>query len=152
MLWTSLLTADNLACMTGKTNWDQYHEYEGLDKILTAQKMRSAEEGNPVHDEMLFIIFHQVYELWFKQTLFELDDIQRRFSSNVVDDRDMQPILTYLGRIEKIFRNLVGMMDVLETMPPSRHGIGLSELAIPLDRIATGVTPRRPHSCFRRGV
>ncbi|MEC8666105.1 MAG: tryptophan 2,3-dioxygenase family protein [Pseudomonadota bacterium] len=118
MLWTSLLTADNLPDMTGKTNWDQYHEYEGLDKILTAQKMRSAEEGNPVHDEMLFIIFHQVYELWFKQILFELDDIQRRFSSNVVDDRDMQPILTYLGRIEKIFRNLVGMMDVLETMPP----------------------------------
>ncbi len=99
-------------------NWDQYHDYEGLDKLLTAQNLRSDKAGNPVHDEMLFIIFHQVYELWFKQILFELDDIQERFSSNVVDDRDMQPVLGYLNRIAKILHNLVSMMDILETMPP----------------------------------
>ncbi|MCB9991631.1 MAG: tryptophan 2,3-dioxygenase [Rhodospirillales bacterium] len=105
--------------MTGKKEpWDQYHDYEGLDKILTAQTMRSAEAGNPVHDEMLFIIFHQVYELWFKQILFEMDDIQRRLANDIVDDRDMQPILQYLNRIVVIFRNMLNMIDILETMPP----------------------------------
>ena len=99
-------------------NWDLYHEYESLDKILTAQNPWSAEAGNPVHDETLFIIFHQIYELWFKQILFELDDIQARFESDtVVDDRDIQPILTYLGRIAQIFKQLVSMIDVLQTMP-----------------------------------
>ncbi len=108
----------SLLLMKDKKPWDQYHEYEGLDKILTAQTLRSAEAGDPVHDEMLFIVFHQIYELWFKQILFELDDIQKRFSSDVVDDHDMQPILCYLNRIVEIFRTLIHMIDVLETMPP----------------------------------
>lgn len=101
-----------------KPAWDQYSEYEGLEKILTAQHPRSDAAGNPVHDEMLFIVFHQIYELWFKQVLFELDDIQNRFADSVVDDRDMQPILAYLRRIVEIFRQLISMIDVLETMPP----------------------------------
>lgn len=104
--------------MSDKMPWDQYHEYEGLDKILTAQTLRSAAAGYPAHDEMLFIIFHQIYELWFKQILHELDDVQQRFSSSVVDDRDMQPILYYLNRVVQIFRTMVQMIDVLETMPP----------------------------------
>ncbi len=104
--------------MNGKPNWDQYSEYECLEKILTAQHPRSAAAGNFVHDEMLFIVFHQIYELWFKQTLFELDDIQKRFAADIVDDRDMQPILSRLNRIVCIFKQLVSMMDVLETMPP----------------------------------
>ncbi len=104
--------------MTDQKPWDQYHEYEELDKILTAQKLRSEEAGAPAHDEMLFIIFHQVYELWFKQILFEMDDIQQRFSAEIVDDRDMQPILRYLNRIYEILRNLINMIDILETMPP----------------------------------
>ena len=43
-----------------------YHEYLQLDKVLNAQDLESAKHGNPVHDETLFIIIHQVYELWFK--------------------------------------------------------------------------------------
>ncbi len=101
-----------------KNGWDQYHDYEGLDKILTAQNPRSDAAGKPVHDEMLFIVYHQVCELWFKQILFEMNDVQARFSSNVVSDRDMQPILRHLGRIVEILRNLVNMVDILETMPP----------------------------------
>jgi len=101
-----------------KTKWDLYHEYEGLDKILTAQKPWSDEAGAPVHDEMLFIVFHQIYELWFKQILFEMDDIQNRLDNDIVDDRDMKPILSYLGRIVEIFKQLLNMIDVLETMPP----------------------------------
>lgn len=101
-----------------KTAWDQYHDYECLDKILTAQKLRSDEAGAHAHDEMLFIVYHQICELWFKQILFEMDDIQSRFDRDIVDDRDMQPIIAYLERITGIFKNLIGMIDILETMPP----------------------------------
>ena len=104
-----------------KNGWDQYHDYEGLDKILTAQNPRSDAAGKPVHDEMLFIVYHQVCELWFKQILFEMDDVQARFSSNVVSDRDMQPILRHLGRIVEILRNLVNMVDILETGRGNYH-------------------------------
>lgn len=101
------------------TGWDKYSDYLQLHKILGAQEMASARSGNvPAHDEMLFIQFHQIYELWFKQILFELDDIQERFSTDIVDDRDMMPILAYLERIVAIFRHVVQMIDVLETMPP----------------------------------
>ena len=98
--------------------WDLYSDYLQLDKILHAQTLASAAAGRGAHDEMLFIVFHQIYELWFKQILFELDDIQARFSRSVVDDRDMQPILTRLERIAAIWRLLVQQIDVLETMSP----------------------------------
>ena len=78
--------------MSKKTKWDQYHEYEDLDRLLNAQSTRSDAAGHPVHDEMLFIIFHQVYELWFKQILFEMDEIQTRLNTDIVDEREMQPI------------------------------------------------------------
>lgn len=104
--------------MAKKDPWDQYGEYLGLEKILSAQHPRSAKAGHPVHDEMLFIQFHQIYELWFKQVLFELDGILERFSAHTVDESDMQPILTYLGRIVEIFKQMESMIDVLETMPP----------------------------------
>lgn len=100
-------------------SWDKYSDYLQLDKILGAQSMSSAAKGNvPAHDEMLFIQFHQVYELWFKQILFELDDIQDRLSRDIVDDRDMMPIQAYLERIVAILRHVVQMIDILETMPP----------------------------------
>ncbi len=104
--------------MAAKAPWDQYGDYLGLDKILTAQKPRSHAAGQAVHDEMLFIQFHQVYELWFKQILYELDDISGRFSRPNVDENDMQPIMIYLGRIVEIFKQMESMIDVLETMPP----------------------------------
>ncbi len=98
---------------------DLYSDYLGLDRILDAQKPWSGQAGRePAHDEMLFIIFHQTYELWFRQILFELDDIQQRFSASVVDDRDMQPILARLDRIVSIWRLLVRQIDVLQTMAP----------------------------------
>lgn len=99
------------------SNWDKYGEYLDIGKILGAQHPQSTAAGNEVHDEMLFIQFHQVYELWFKQILFELDDIQSRFSSEVMDEGDMQPISIYLDRIVKIFTQMESMIDVLETMP-----------------------------------
>ena len=52
-----------------------YHDYLNLENLLTSQKLLSEKNGQKAHDEMLFIIIHQVYELWFKQILFELDSI-----------------------------------------------------------------------------
>jgi hypothetical protein len=52
-----------------------YDDYLYLDKVLNAQKPLSAKYGKLVHDEHLFIVVHQAYELWFKQILFELDSI-----------------------------------------------------------------------------
>ena len=52
-----------------------YSNYLELDKILKAQHLKSDAVGTPVHDEMLFIIIHQTYELWFKQIIHDLDSI-----------------------------------------------------------------------------
>ena len=50
-----------------------YSEYIELDRILNSQHPKSFESMDEGNDEMLFIIIHQVYELWFKQMIFELD-------------------------------------------------------------------------------
>ena len=64
-----------------------YGGYLQLDKILDAQYPASFEPGNePAHDEMLFIIIHQAYELWFKQILFELDYAISVFSKEKIND------------------------------------------------------------------
>ncbi|MBU0799704.1 MAG: tryptophan 2,3-dioxygenase [Alphaproteobacteria bacterium] len=101
-----------------KENWDQYSNYLRLDLLLNAQEPWSFKSKTPGHDEMLFVIFHQVYELWFKQILFELDDVQTRLSAPIVGDNDMQPILSHLNRIVDILNLLVRQIDILETMTP----------------------------------
>ena len=101
-----------------KEQWDQYSNYLRLDLLLKAQEPWSFKSDRPGHDEMLFVIFHQVYELWFKQILFELDDVQKRLSAPVVADNDMQPILSGLSRIVHILNLLVKQIDILETMTP----------------------------------
>ncbi|HTD93681.1 MAG TPA: tryptophan 2,3-dioxygenase family protein, partial [Chitinophagaceae bacterium] len=52
-----------------------YHDYLQLDTILNAQEMESARQQLPAHDEMLFIVIHQAYELWFKQLHHEVDSV-----------------------------------------------------------------------------
>jgi tryptophan 2,3-dioxygenase len=101
-----------------KENWDQYSNYLRLDLLLQAQEPWSFKSATPGHDEMLFVIFHQVYELWFKQILFEMDDIQTRLAAPVVSDNDMLPILSRLQRIVEILNLLVRQIDILETMTP----------------------------------
>lgn len=101
-----------------KEQWDQYSNYLRLDLLLQAQEPWSFKSDTPGHDEMLFVIFHQVYELWFKQILFEMDDIQQRMAAPVVNDNDMQPILSRLNRIVVILNQLVRQIDILETMAP----------------------------------
>ena len=95
-----------------------YAEYLRLDEILAAQAPESARHGIDAHDEMLFIVVHQAYELWFKQILHELDRIQSDFSVEPLDDWRLGRIVHALGRIREILKLLVQQLDVLETMEP----------------------------------
>jgi tryptophan 2,3-dioxygenase len=85
-----------------------YTSYLALDEILGAQRPRSDE-----HDEMLFIVIHQVYELWFKQLLHELTYLQER-----LEDGDTPRALGTLKRVLTILKTVVAQIDVLETMTP----------------------------------
>jgi len=87
-----------------------YSSYLKLDELLTAQSPLS--EG-PEHDEMLFIIIHQVYELWFKQILHELDYLRQLFNHN-----QTPRALHTLRRTLTILKTVVAQIDVLETMTP----------------------------------
>uniref|UniRef100_A0A8C7YPP2 Tryptophan 2,3-dioxygenase n=1 Tax=Oryzias sinensis TaxID=183150 RepID=A0A8C7YPP2_9TELE len=94
-----------------------YGDYLQLDKIITAQVLQSEVKGNKIHDEHLFIVTHQAYELWFKQILFELDSVREIFvSGHVRDERNMLKVNTRIHRIVMIFRLLVDQFAVLETM------------------------------------
>ncbi|TMW51419.1 hypothetical protein DOY81_003486 [Sarcophaga bullata] len=95
-----------------------YGEYLMLDKILSAQCMLSKEDKNPVHDEHLFIITHQAYELWFKQIIFELDSIREMLNSEVIEETKTLEILKRLNRIVLILKLLVDQVPILETMTP----------------------------------
>ncbi|MFQ5468283.1 MAG: tryptophan 2,3-dioxygenase family protein [Kiloniellaceae bacterium] len=89
-----------------------------LARLLSCQERESERQGCPAHDEMLFIVVHQAYELWFKQILFELDRIQAVFAGARMDDRDLGMVVRGVGRIAQIQRLLIQQLDVLETMTP----------------------------------
>ena len=80
--------------------------------------MQSALHGRPAHDEMLFIIVHQAYELWFKQILWELDAVLATFRGSRVPEEALGQAVLRLGRIVEIQRVLIQQVDVLETMTP----------------------------------
>jgi tryptophan 2,3-dioxygenase len=95
-----------------------YPEYLRVAEITSLQHPKSVEYGKPAHDEMLFIIIHQVYELWFKQILFEMESVLDIFSMTKIDERKMLTIVSRLQRIVEIQRLLLQQVDVLETMTP----------------------------------
>ncbi len=96
-----------------------YHGYLQLDKILDAQRMRSAElEEQAAHDEMLFIVVHQVYELWFKQIRHELDSVLDLFQTQSVDERNVGTAVHYLNRVIEIQKLLIQQIRIMETMTP----------------------------------
>jgi tryptophan 2,3-dioxygenase len=95
-----------------------YADYLELDRLLSAQQPESARHGRPAHDEMLFIIVHQAYELWFKQILHELDRVQADFGGEVVEDEYLGRIVHGLDRINEILKLLIQQLEVLETMTP----------------------------------
>lgn len=98
-----------------------YGEYLQLDKILNAQHPESFKEGVlPAHDEMLFIIIHQAYELWFKQVQFEIDSVLEVMRRPALDDNssELQTIVHRLMRVNAILKLLVQQVDILDTMTP----------------------------------
>jgi tryptophan 2,3-dioxygenase len=95
-----------------------YADYLQLDKLLSAQKTKSGEYGREAHDELLFITVHQVYELWFKQVLYEIDSVNKMFRDEVVDEKSIGVAVSRLGRIIEIQKLLVDQLRVLETMTP----------------------------------
>ncbi len=98
-----------------------YGDYLGIEKLLELQKPLSLKEGKLIaHDEMLFIIIHQAYELWFKQILHELQACGEVLSKPAADDDgpDMNVVVHRLKRIVEIWKLLNHQVDVLETMTP----------------------------------
>jgi tryptophan 2,3-dioxygenase len=98
-----------------------YSDYLQLDKILGAQLQESdKEEKSKAHDEMLFIIIHQAYELWFKQILYEVDSVAAIMNKPSLNDNspELQTIVHRLQRVVTILKVLVHQIDIMETMTP----------------------------------
>ena len=88
-----------------------YASYLKVDELLRLQ----VPESDPVeHDETLFIVIHQVYELWFKQILHEVDKVCADLSTNRLPDA-----LHTLKRVRMVLKTIVGQLDILETMTPT---------------------------------
>jgi tryptophan 2,3-dioxygenase len=86
-----------------------YISYLKVDELLELQQPESDGE----HDEMLFIIIHQTYELWFKQMLHEIAELQ-----STLEAGQSHRSLAILGRVRTIMKTCVGQLDILETMTP----------------------------------
>jgi tryptophan 2,3-dioxygenase len=97
-----------------------YHDYLQLDKILNAQFPESDKHHLQAHDEMLFIIIHQAYELWFKQLHYEADSVVAIMSKPALNDNspELQTVVHRLNRCVTILRVLVHQIDIMETMTP----------------------------------
>jgi tryptophan 2,3-dioxygenase len=87
-----------------------YGSYLTIDELLSLQQPRSS---GPEHDELLFIVIHQVYELWFKELLHEFDRVQALLKAD-----DVHRAQHTLKRILTILKVLVAQLDILETMTP----------------------------------
>ncbi|CAN2229721.1 TDO2 Tryptophan 2,3-dioxygenase (vermilion) [Candidatus Nanopelagicaceae bacterium] len=87
-----------------------YTSYLQVDELLQLQKPLS---DGPEHDELLFIIIHQTYELWFKQLLHEF-----QAAAEAMEAGNSHYALSLLGRIRTIMKVCVTQVDILETMTP----------------------------------
>jgi len=87
-----------------------YISYLKVDELLQLQEPLS---DGPEHDEMLFIIIHQTYELWFKQILHEVTALQPALEAG-----DTHRSMALLKRVRTIMKTMVSQVDILETMTP----------------------------------
>ena len=90
-----------------------YGKYLQLDRLLSSQAPLS-----DVHDEMLFVVVHQAFELWFKLILHDLDSVLELFGRDYVDESRVGTAVTRLQRIVEIQRVIIEHFTVLETMTP----------------------------------
>ena len=106
-----------------------YHSYLQLDQLLSSTRLLSAPANSDdatlaeqnlqgAHDEHLFIIIHQTYELWFKQILWELDSVVVLFDADCIPEASVGLATGRLHRVSEILRILVDQLTVLETMSP----------------------------------
>lgn len=103
--------------MPGEVN---YHDYLQLDRILNSQFPESDKQQLPAHDEMLFIVIHQAYELWFRQLHHETNSIVAIMGKPALNDNspELQTVVHRLNRMVTILRVLVHQIDIMETMTP----------------------------------
>ena len=116
-------------------HWDlgsslSYSQYLRLDRLLDAQKPLSTE-----HDEMLFIIVHQVSELWMRLMLHELQSV-----IECVRRDNLDPSFKMLDRIGRVQAQLLAVWEVLSTMTPADYSV-VSKSSRPLIRIPVGAVP-----------
>ncbi len=90
-----------------------YAGYLRLDELLSLQTPRSTGPQGAEHDELLFIVIHQVYELWFKEILHEIDHLQGLLRAN-----EPARAAHTTRRILTILKTVVAQLDVMETMTP----------------------------------
>src|SRR5262249_31401881 len=103
------------AILQGKRLMDlTYSTYLKLDHLLGLQEPRSSPEE---HDEMLFIVVHQTYELWFKLQLHEFEKIRRDFSRG-----DLYAAIATFKRTRTIMKTMVEQIDIVETLTPMSFG------------------------------
>jgi len=95
-----------------------YGSYLQLDKILQAQDLESAKTSKVSHDEHLFIVVHQVYELWFKQVIFECQSIQKILARVPLPESDLITVLNRMNRCNSLWPILMDQIKVMETMTP----------------------------------
>ena len=108
-----------MCAMQKNTTPCYYGEYLQLDKFLDSQKPVSGQyQPDEAHDEMLFIIVHQAYELWFKQILHELNWVLEAFNEPVLNTKKYGRIVQRLDRIIQIQKLLNQQIGILETMTP----------------------------------
>ncbi|MEO5681937.1 MAG: tryptophan 2,3-dioxygenase family protein [Chitinophagaceae bacterium] len=97
-----------------------YSDYLQTEKILNAQFPESDRLNLAAHDEMLFIIIHQTYELWFKQLLYEVNSVNEIMLKPALNDNspELQTVVHRLVRCTTILKLLVHQIDIMETMTP----------------------------------
>lgn len=95
-------------------HWDQtlsYGQYLGLEQVLSAQNPMTRE-----HDEMLFVIIHQVSELWLKLSIHEMTGALEQVRKD-----DLRPAFKMLSRVSRIQHQLIQAWEVLSTMTPADY-------------------------------
>ncbi len=96
-----------------------YSDYLKLDELLSCQQPKSEEYTQKLaHDEVLFIIVHQAYELWFKQILHELNSVVSIFSNDYVNETNIGIAVSRLERVAEIQKLLIEQVRIVETMTP----------------------------------
>lgn len=102
----------------GKYTTIHYQEYLKIQELLSTQELRSVQLGKPAHEELLFIIVHQVYELWFKQIIHELESVIDFFADEEVIESSLSVAIGRLNRVEAILKLMVEQISIMETMTP----------------------------------